>query len=136
MVFYSNDYYRFTIALPATFLANDIVRLLFGVQYQDAAGVLRIYIWAGVFVFLGVAWSKWILVENQQKLITISHVSGAILNIVFNYLFIPKFSILGAAYATILSYFLSELIAFSLYKPKITFLLILNIILIRRKHVG
>ena len=95
------------IALPATFLANDIVRLLFGVQYQDAAGVLRIYIWAGVFVFLGVASSKYLISENYTKISFLRTFIGAIVNVTLNIIWIPKYGINGAAMATVLSCFVA-----------------------------
>ena len=56
------------IALPMTFLSDWIVELLYGAQYNQAGSVLVIHIWAGVFVFLGVASAKWFLVENLQML--------------------------------------------------------------------
>ena len=95
------------IALPITFLANDIIRLLFGVQYQDAAGVLRVYIWAGVFVFLGVASSQYLIAENYTKISFFRTFVGGIINVILNIIMIPKYGINGAAIATLISYFVS-----------------------------
>ncbi|MFA5986237.1 MAG: flippase [Parcubacteria group bacterium] len=39
------------IAIPMTFLSGWIINFLYGAEYAQAAGVLTIYIWAGVFVF-------------------------------------------------------------------------------------
>ena len=52
------------IALPMTFLSDWIVELLFGQAYIEAGNVLMIHIWTGVFVFLGVAFSKYLFAEN------------------------------------------------------------------------
>ncbi len=92
------------IALPITFLANDIIRLLFGVQYQDAAGVLRIYVWAGVFVFLGVASSQYLIAENYTKISFSTTFVGGIVNVILNIIMIPRYGINGAAIATLISY--------------------------------
>ena len=92
------------IALPATFLANDIIKLLFGAQYQAAAGVLRIYIWAGVFVFLGVVSSQYLVAENYTKISFFRTLIGAIVNVILNIVLIPKYGINGAAFATLISY--------------------------------
>ena len=54
------------IAIPTTLLSNWIILLLYGTEFQEAADVLRIYIWAVVFVSLGVANSKWLVTENLQ----------------------------------------------------------------------
>lgn len=95
------------IALPIMLLSNNIIKLLFGIQYQEAAGVLQIYVWAGVFVFLGVASGQYLIVENYTKISFLRTLIGAIINIVLNINLIPKYGINGAAIATIISYFIS-----------------------------
>ena len=91
------------IALPMTFLSDRIVELLYGAQYNQAGSVLMIHIWAGVFVFLGVASSKWFLVENLKMLSLQKAFYGMITNIILNLILIPKYGIQGAAFATLVS---------------------------------
>jgi O-antigen/teichoic acid export membrane protein len=91
------------IALPMTFLSTPIVVALFGAAYAESGPVLAIHIWASVFVFLGVASSQWFVAENRQILSFQRTVLGAVINIALNYIFIPKFGVLGAAYATVLA---------------------------------
>ena len=91
------------IALLLTFVSNWVVTLLFGEAYREAGQVLAIHIWAGVFVFIGVASSKWFLSEGLQRYLTINTVAGAILNIVLNLFLIPRYGIYGSAIATVIS---------------------------------
>ena len=91
------------IALPMTFLSGWLVTLLYGAAYSEAGKVLMINIWAGVFVFIGVASSKWFISEGLQKYLTINTVVGAIVNILLNLFLIPKYGIYGAAIATVIS---------------------------------
>ena len=70
------------IALPMTFFSDWVVYLLYGSQYNQAGSVLMIHVWAGVFVFLGVASGKWLLVENLQRYTMINTTIGAIINII------------------------------------------------------
>ena len=91
------------IALPMTFLSDWVVNLLYGTQYNQAGSVLMIHIWAGVFVFLGVASGKWFIAENLQSYAFYRTLSGAILNVILNILLIPKYNIIGATIATLLS---------------------------------
>ena len=91
------------IALPMTFLSDWLVTLLYGEAYSKAGQVLMIQIWAGVFVFLGVASSKWFISEELQKYLTINTIAGAIANILLNFLLIPRYGIYGAAIATVIS---------------------------------
>jgi O-antigen/teichoic acid export membrane protein len=91
------------IALPMTFVSTPIVIALFGPAYAESGPVLAIHIWASVFVFLGVASSQWFIAENRQILSFQRTVLGAVINIALNYILIPKFGVLGAAYATVIA---------------------------------
>jgi len=105
------------IALPMTFLSDWVINLLYGNQYSQAGSVLMIHIWAGVFVFLGVASGKWFVAENLQKYSFYRTFSGAVLNIILNFILIPKFGINGAAMATLASQMTAAYL-FDLYTAK------------------
>lgn len=94
------------IALPVMLLSDNIINLLFGIQYQGAADVLKIHIWAGVFVFLGIANGKYLLAENYIMIGSLRTFIAAITNVTLNIILIPKYGINGAAIATLISYFI------------------------------
>lgn len=96
------------IALPMTFLSDTIVNIVYGSQYNEAGSVLMIHIWTGVFVFLGVAFSGYLSVENLTKKAFYRTLLGAILNVILNYILIPKYGINGSAIATLLGQFISN----------------------------
>ncbi len=91
------------VAIPMTFLSDSIIGLLFGTAYAEAGIVLAIHIWASVFVFLGVASSRWFLAENRQWLNLQRTVLGALANIALNIVLIPKYGVTGAAFALVIS---------------------------------
>ncbi|MBU1152722.1 flippase [bacterium] len=91
------------ISLPVTFLSDWIIKFLYGVAYIEASKVLVIHIWAGVFVFLGVAFSKYLLNENLNKKSFYRTVLGVTANVILNLIYIPKYGISGAAIATLLA---------------------------------
>lgn len=91
------------IALLTTVAAPVIIRMLYGEQYLGAAQVLSLHIWAGVFVFLGVAGSQWFIVENLQKYSFYRALSGAVINVLLNFALIPRFGPAGCALATLVS---------------------------------
>lgn len=104
------------IALPTALLSDYVIAVLLGDQYHMAANVVRIYIWAGIFVFLGVASGKWLLAENLQQYSLSRTVIGALINIGLNLILIPRIGIYGAALATLLSYFTAGYLSLALFK--------------------
>ncbi|MDA3787560.1 MAG: flippase [Desulfobacula sp.] len=98
------------IALPTTFLAPWVIKVLYGEAFLPAAGVLSIHIWAGVVVFLGVASGKWFLTENYIKKNLYRTSLGVVINIVSNLMLIPLYGIYGAAIATLLGQLSADLL--------------------------
>jgi O-antigen/teichoic acid export membrane protein len=92
------------IAIPVSIFSYLIISIIFGNEFITAAPVLTIYIWAGVAVFLGVASSQYLITENFTKLSFFRTFIGMILNVLLNLILIPAFGIIGAAYATLISY--------------------------------
>jgi len=92
------------IAVPVSIFSKDIINIIFGNEFQSAAPVLTIYIWAGVAVFLGVASSQYLINENYTKLSFYRTFIGMILNVGLNFTLIPVYGIVGAAVATLISY--------------------------------
>jgi len=101
------------VALPISITAEWLIFILYGIEFKEAADVLRIYIWAGLFVSIGVASSKWLVAENLEIYSFFSTAIGAILNVIFNLWLIPIYGILGATLATLISY--STVAYFSLF---------------------
>ena len=93
-----------SIALLMTFLSGPVVHLLYGSTYAASSGVLSILIWSGVPMSIGCAWSNWMLLENRTKMMFTFQVIGAMINLIMNLILIPRFGILGSAYATLISY--------------------------------
>jgi O-antigen/teichoic acid export membrane protein len=114
------------VALPMTFLSNAIVGVLYGQAYSQTANVLMIHIWAGVFVGLGVASSKWYLTENLQTLVFWRSFWGAITNICLNLVLIPTSGIKGAAVATLLSQLVASML-FDCFNKKTRHVFIMKI---------
>jgi polysaccharide transporter, PST family len=84
---------------------------LYSDEFREAAPVLAVHVWASVFVFLGVAQGPWNMAENLLKLGFYRTLAGAASNILLNLVLIPKFSALGAAIATVISYAIAGVFA-------------------------
>ena len=78
-------------------------------------------------MFLGVANGKWLIVENMQKITFYRTFLGSIINIVLNYLLIPRQGIIGAAIATLSTQAIVNFFFLALFdKTRITFWMQLN----------
>ena len=105
-----------SIAVPMTFLSDWLVNLLYGIEFAQAGHLLMIHIWAGVFVFLGVAINRWFLVENLQMYTMVNTSIGAIVNIALNYILIKQVGLVGVAWATLISYAIASYISLAFFK--------------------
>lgn len=94
----------FAIAVVMSLLSPWIVSLLFGDAFAGAVEVLRIHIWAGCFIFVRYLISQHLLITEQEPLSLLSHTVGAALNVGLNLWLIPTMGIVGAAWATLISY--------------------------------
>jgi len=72
------------IAIPITFIANDIINLLYGSKYNQAGEILIIHIWSALPIFAGIVTGKWFVVENLQKYIFLIQIIGVSINISLN----------------------------------------------------
>jgi O-antigen/teichoic acid export membrane protein len=89
------------VAIPISVASPWLIDIFYGEAYQASAKILTLHVWTGVFVSLGVASSNWFLAENLQKFALWKTIAGAIINIVLNFLLIPRFGIIGAAFSTL-----------------------------------
>jgi O-antigen/teichoic acid export membrane protein len=95
-------YFLLFIALLILLLSNTIILFLYGKEYVEAGIVLGILIFSIPFTFLNILTSKLLLKNNYQTIILQRQILLLLLNVILNLLMIPKFGIVGAAFATTL----------------------------------
>ena len=98
------------IIIPVILFGDWAILLLYGEAFYQTSSVLKIHIWAGVFVFLGVANQKWFISENLQAYNIICLGLGLLVNIILNLILIPIYGIYGAAMATLVSQFVASVL--------------------------
>ncbi|MCF8340679.1 MAG: flippase [Chitinophagaceae bacterium] len=114
----------YMISIFTLFFSHWLIINLFGAEYSESAKILNVHIWTSVFVFIGVAGGKWYITENLQRLVFYRSIIGAFINIVLNFYLIPRYSALGAAYATLISQlFSSYLFDYFSHKTKEIFIM-------------
>lgn len=93
----------FAVALPISFLSKEIMAALYGRGFEESAQILVIHVWTGLFVFSGVASSRWFISENLQRYTFYRTLAGCLVNIGLNFVFIPRYGPVGAAWASVVS---------------------------------
>ena len=88
------------------FSSEYLIPLIFGDVYQKSVTTTQVLSFSIIFVFYGVVNEHWYISKNLQKIYAINVFVGAVINIILNYFFISKFGINGAAYSTVVTYFL------------------------------
>ncbi|MAO13063.1 flippase [Marinobacter sp.] len=96
------------IAIPVSFVGPWVIEFLYGVEFAPAGVVLVVHIWAAVFVFLGVAYGKYLAAENYTRKALYRTGLGALINVALNWLLIPLWGIVGAAVALLAAQFMSN----------------------------
>ena len=91
------------LALILGVCGKYLILHLFGSAYLPAATILRVHIWTGPFVFLGVASGTQLVHEDLTKISLQRSIVGALTNIVLNYLLIPVCRGIGSAVATLIT---------------------------------
>lgn len=114
------------VAIGFTLLAVPIIHLLYGEAFQEAAKVLVIHSWGGVFVVLGLASVAWLTNEGMLRYSLYQALAGAIINVIANMFLIPKYGVVGSAWATVIAYGISAIVFNGLF-PKTRHLFFLQV---------
>jgi O-antigen/teichoic acid export membrane protein len=97
-------YISLTLSVFISFASSFLVDFLYGKEFNQASKILSLHIWASIFVFSGAIFSKWLVVENKLSFSLLRQITGAVLNIILNFILIPLYGGWGAAISTLVSY--------------------------------
>lgn len=104
-IFYFLIKFQILIFLVLVFIIKDIIELFFTVEYTIIWKYIPLLLLGTILNnsarLIGVIY---LIEKNSKKVLKIS-LQTCILNIILNYILIPKYSIIGAIFATIISYF-------------------------------
>lgn len=101
----------FLVAICVQIFADWGIEFLYGEKFIESAAVIKLHVWSGIFVFLGVAGSNHFVIGSIQRYSFYKSLVGLIANIILNLMIIPYYGIIGAALATLIS----QVIASSLF---------------------
>jgi PST family polysaccharide transporter len=90
-----------SVAVTTSLMGPWIVRLLYGPEFAEAAGILAVQAWAGVAVAMSYVHGRWLLAEGLQKYNLLYTLIAASTNVALNLVLIPRYGAIGAAWATL-----------------------------------
>lgn len=92
-------------ALPVSLFSRPIIHILYGDLYFPAVPMLQAYVWAQFGTCFGIARSTFLTVERKLHYSFYISLLGAAVNILLNYILIPRYQAFGAIIATLTTYF-------------------------------
>ena len=90
------------IAVFTSLYGYDLIGI-YGAEFIEAGGVLKVLIWTVCFLFVNGACSLILNASHEEYSVTKIYSIAAVFNVVLNLILIPKYSVYGASVATVLS---------------------------------
>lgn len=91
------------ICIGTSLLAEKIIVLFYGIDFIPSTISLQILIWSTLFMFLNLLFSNFLASINKQSIAVKAIGIGVSVNIILNYIMIPKLSSAGASLATLIT---------------------------------
>ncbi len=92
-----------TLSFILIAFSENIIKIVYGIKFLHSVDLLHILGFNVFLVFITVTYGNPLLAWNEHKKYLIAITIGAGVNLIFNFILIPKYLATGAAYATILS---------------------------------
>ncbi len=114
------------ISLLVLIFGQSLIEILYGNTYVDAGNVLKIHIVSTIFGNIGLVSNRFYTTENMQRLVLYKSILGVSINITLNFLLIPKFGVIGAAIAILITQISTSLV-FTYINPKTRILFFMSL---------
>ncbi|GEM_PF-6789151 len=92
------------LAVMGTLLSDHLIRILYHSGYSESSLPFAILLWGNVFVFMGVVNNKLLIIGGRQSLDLVFTSVSLTVNLILNFVMIPRYGIPGAAIASVIAY--------------------------------
>jgi O-antigen/teichoic acid export membrane protein len=87
------------------FIINDrLYEFMFGDGFYIEKAVLNLLFVSGILISITVSTNAWLNMKGASKVLFVRTLVGAVVNISLNYYLIPRFGLIGCAWATLIAY--------------------------------
>lgn len=91
------------LALGVSVFSAQIINLIFGAAYADAAPVLTILVWAFFISALNVPNSRLLISANKQRMVALFAILSMVANLLLSLWLVPRWGSIGTAWARVLA---------------------------------
>ena len=108
-------------------ISDNLVPWFFGIEYVNVADILKIS--SLLIVFIGISnvtGVQYLIPTKRQRIFTYTVILGAIINIISNIIFIPKFYAMGAAISSVIAEGTIMIVQLIIIKREINFKIIIK----------
>lgn len=103
-------YFIYLVLFIITIFSKELVHIFASSQYESAYTVLGLITFSFMMQIMLQIFTAPLYSEGKNNYIIISYIFGSFVNIVLNIFLIKKYSILGAAFSTLISYMLVQIL--------------------------
>jgi len=96
----------FSISALAILFSNEMIMILADKSYYQGAEIVPVIIFGNSLIHLYMCFANFVFYHKKSVLISIATLLALVVNVVVNYYLIPRYGIIGAAWATVFSYFM------------------------------
>lgn len=115
MIRYSLAYGSAMLILTSLF-GEQILSLLFGPNYIGAHWPMVLHMLGSLFIYSGLLCTQWLILHDLQRYRLYRVIIGLVINVALNFWLIPRYGIIGAAFATAVSQFVSTVLLNAFFK--------------------
>jgi O-antigen/teichoic acid export membrane protein len=112
------SFFAIPFALFVSLFSSEIINILYGKQYSESGLYLTLYIWTGLPYVVFFVLSQVCLIEKIIKLSTYVSVFVVILNIILNFVLIPKYGGVGAVIASLIAAYIGQFLMLVIIQRK------------------
>lgn len=102
--------FALTIFLTFAIGGQYIVTLVFGAEYLAATGPLVVHLAGTLFIYYGVVCTQYLIAKDLEIFRLYRVLWGLVINVILNIILIPRYGLMGAAVATLISQALSAVL--------------------------
>lgn len=107
-IFLINFAIAIVISLFLWFCAPLIIMTFYDENYMESIGLLRLYGFVNIPIYIGITHSIWIINEHKLHLQIVRAISSIILTVIFAWILVPRYEAIGSVVALLFSVSISD----------------------------